>query len=80
MGEAQFDEEEMSKVIIKDGMTKQAKNQALNLSLNKILAKRNDNLKTTLKWCWKMNVHARILRCSPKDDSFVSLIIVQMLG
>jgi hypothetical protein len=33
-----------------------------------------------LKWCWKMNVHARILRCSPKDDSFVSLIIVQMLG
>jgi hypothetical protein len=49
MGEAQFDEEEMSKVIIKDGMTKQAKNQALNLSLNKILAKRNDNLKTTLK-------------------------------
>jgi hypothetical protein len=49
MQEAQSDEEKMSKIIIKDGMTKQAKNQALDLSLHKISAKHNDNLKTTLK-------------------------------
>jgi hypothetical protein len=29
MGEAQFGEEKMSKAILKDGMTTQAKNQAL---------------------------------------------------
>ncbi len=49
MGEAQFHEEKMSKIIIKDEITKQAKNQTLNLNLHKILTKRNNNLKTTLK-------------------------------
>jgi hypothetical protein len=49
MGEAQSNEEKMSKIIIKDGMTKETKNQAFNLSLHKISTKRNDNLKITLK-------------------------------
>jgi hypothetical protein len=51
-----------------------------NLGLCKISTKCNDNLKTTLRWCWKMNVHAHSLKCSIEDDLFFYLIIAQIKG
>jgi hypothetical protein len=51
-----------------------------NLGLCKISAECNDNFKTTLSWCWKMNAHAHSLKCFIKYDLFFSLIIVQIKG
>ncbi len=42
-------EEKMLKAILKDGMTRCVESKHSNLGLHKILAKYNDNLKTTLK-------------------------------
>jgi len=52
----------------------------LNLGLHNISIKCDDNFKTTLKWCWKMNDCAHFLRFSLEENSFVSLIVVQMVG
>jgi hypothetical protein len=43
-----------------------------NLALHKISAKHNDNWKTTLKRCWKMNAHACFPRCFLENNLFLS--------
>jgi hypothetical protein len=49
-----------------------------NLSLHKMSIEFDNNLKTTLKWCYKkLFVHS--LRCSPKNDLLLFLIVVQIV-
>lgn len=50
------------------------------LTLHKILIEHDDNLKTTLRWCYKMNIHACSMKWSPKNDSFLSMTTIQMEG
>jgi hypothetical protein len=48
------------------------------LNLHKILVERDDNLKTTLKWCYKMNAHAWSMKCFLENDLFLSMKTIQM--
>jgi len=71
-------EEKMLEAIFKNEMIWVTKNKHSSLSLHKISTEFDNNLKTTLKWCWKM-VFVHSLRCSPKNDSLLFLITAQIV-
>jgi hypothetical protein len=73
-------EDKISKAILKDGMVKRVESQAFKLGLHKISTECNNNLKTILKWSWKMSVRAHSVRCFPEDNLLLSLIVIQMVG
>jgi hypothetical protein len=50
------------------------------LGLHKTSTKCDDNQKTTLKWCWKMNAHAHFLICFHENDLLLSLIAALKVG
>lgn len=55
------------------------KTKHANLGLHEILIECNDNQKTTVRWCLKMNVRAQFLNFPYENDLFFFLIIIQKL-